>query len=142
MRSRKRKQAHLAGLESQVTNFWGVRATKVENATLSKQLIDADQHYREADTDNRVLKSGVEALRAKVKLAEDIVARGRGSLTTLNSQLLRAQSHRLNPHNLPRMAHVSPTITSHGNDASYSAAMTVGAQNSALGLEDLDIYHL
>lgn len=31
-----------------------------------KQFLDAAQHYRHADTNNRVLKSDVEALRAKV----------------------------------------------------------------------------
>jgi len=37
-----------------------------ENVTLFKQLGDAAQQLREASTNNRVLKSDVEALRAKV----------------------------------------------------------------------------
>lgn len=37
-----------------------------ENASLYKQFINTTQHYKEADTNNRVLKSDVEALRAKV----------------------------------------------------------------------------
>jgi len=45
-----------------------VEKLKVENATLYKQFNDASQHFREADTNNRVLKSDVEALRAKVLL--------------------------------------------------------------------------
>ena len=39
---------------------------RLENANLFKQLTDASQQFREADTNNRVLKSDVEALRAKV----------------------------------------------------------------------------
>lgn len=37
-----------------------------ENATLFKQLTDASQQFKDATTNNRVLKSDVEALRAKV----------------------------------------------------------------------------
>ncbi|KAG5034323.1 hypothetical protein AAZX31_04G076100 [Glycine max] len=134
-RSRRRKQAQLSELELQVEKL------KVENATLYKQFTDASQHFREADTNNRVLKSDVEALRAKVKLAEDMVTRS--SFTTLNYQLLQTQQHQmstppqLNTTNLRRMAHVSPTITVHGNDASYNG-VTVGEQNSsALGNLDM-----
>ncbi|KAJ9184179.1 hypothetical protein P3X46_007945 [Hevea brasiliensis] len=79
-RSRKRKQAHLQELESQVDELSG------ENASLYKQLSDATQQYRGANTNNRVLKSDVEALRAKVKLAEDMVTRG--SLTYSLNQLV------------------------------------------------------
>ncbi|TKY58261.1 Basic leucine zipper 9 [Spatholobus suberectus] len=135
-RSRRRKQAHLADLE------WQVERMRLENANLFKQLTDASQQFREADTNNRVLKSDVEALRAKVKLAEDMVTRG--SLTPFNNQLLQNQSQlstppQLNTNNLRRMAHVSPTITVHGNDASYGSGITVDGQNSALGLGNLDI---
>ncbi|KAK1315970.1 Basic leucine zipper 9 [Acorus calamus] len=58
-RSRSRKQAHLADLEMQVDQLRG------ENATLYKQLTDANQQFTDAATDNRVLKSNVEALRLK-----------------------------------------------------------------------------
>ncbi|XP_027356189.1 basic leucine zipper 9-like [Abrus precatorius] len=131
-RSRRRKQAHLADLELQVEKL------KLENATLYKQFTDASQQFRDADTNNRVLKSDVEALRAKVKLAEDMVARN--SFTTLNNQLLQTQnqlstSPQLNTTSLRRIAHVSPTITVHGNDASYNGVM--GGHNSALG--NLDV---
>uniref|UniRef100_A0A2N9J9Y9 BZIP domain-containing protein n=1 Tax=Fagus sylvatica TaxID=28930 RepID=A0A2N9J9Y9_FAGSY len=127
-RSRKRKQAHLQELEIQVEQLKG------ENSTLYKQLTDATQQYRFADTNNRVLKSDVEALRAKVKLAEDMVTRG--SLTSTLNQLL--QSHLVTPQplhtqNLRRGPNVSPTITVHGDDASY-ARMTVSGQNPAIGL--------
>ncbi|GJN19135.1 hypothetical protein PR202_gb06375 [Eleusine coracana subsp. coracana] len=69
-RSRKRKQAHLTDLETQVDQLRG------ENASLFKQLTDANQQFTTSVTDNRILKSDVEALRVKVKLAEDMVARG------------------------------------------------------------------
>ncbi|RDX72280.1 Basic leucine zipper 9, partial [Mucuna pruriens] len=126
-RSRKRKQAQLADLEFQVENLKG------ENATLYKQFADASQHLREADTNNRVLKSDVEALRAKVKLAEDMVTRS--SLPTfplLQTQCPLSTPPQLNTTNLPRMAHVSPTITVHGNDASSYSGVTVAGQNSAI----------
>jgi hypothetical protein len=69
-RSRKRKQAHLADLEQQVDQLRG------ENSSLFKQLTDANHTFSTAATDNRVLKSDVETLRVKVKMAEDMVARG------------------------------------------------------------------
>uniref|UniRef100_A0A0D9WSX1 BZIP domain-containing protein n=1 Tax=Leersia perrieri TaxID=77586 RepID=A0A0D9WSX1_9ORYZ len=68
-RSRRRKQAQLSDLESQVEQLRG------ENASLFKQLAETSQHFTTAVTDNRVLKSDVEALRVKVKMAEDMVAR-------------------------------------------------------------------
>ncbi|KAJ9167568.1 hypothetical protein P3X46_019190 [Hevea brasiliensis] len=114
-RSRKRKQAHLHELESQVEQLTG------DNASLYKQLSDASHQYRDAHTNNRVLKSDVEALRAKVKLAEDMVTRG--SLTSSLNQLVH-QNHLtspqpLNNHNL----RVSPTITINGDDASYAVGV-------------------
>lgn len=45
-----------------------VEQLRLENANLFKQLTDASQQFREADTNNRVLKSDVEALRAKVSM--------------------------------------------------------------------------
>ncbi|XP_072966928.1 bZIP transcription factor RISBZ4-like isoform X2 [Typha angustifolia] len=82
-RSRKRKQAHLADLEVQVDQLRG------ENESLFKQLTDANKLFADSVTDNRVLKSDVEALRVKVKMAEDMVARG--ALTSSLDHLL--QSH-------------------------------------------------
>lgn len=128
-RSRRRKQAHLADLEFQVEQLRG------ENSSLYKQFSDATQQYRNADTTNRVLKSDVEAMRAKVKLAEDMVARG--SVTSSLNQLI--QSHlsstpqHFNPPNLHRAANVPPTITVHADhhDASY-AGIAVSGQNSSL----------
>lgn len=38
-----------------------------ENASLFKQLTDANQQFTTAVTDNRILKSDVEALRVKVR---------------------------------------------------------------------------
>ncbi|KAL5668298.1 hypothetical protein ACJX0J_020519, partial [Zea mays] len=68
-RSRRRKQGQLSDHESQVERLKG------ENATLFQQLSDANQQFSTEVTDNRILKSDVEALRIKVKMAEDMVAR-------------------------------------------------------------------
>lgn len=128
-KSRKRKQAHLAELEIQADRLRG------ESSTLFKQLLDAAQHYRHADTNNRVLKSDVEALRAKVKLAEDMVARGpfpcslNHVLQTLNHQ------HSIGTRGLSAVANVSPTITVHGDNDS-STGLTVPMPNSCLGVEN------
>lgn len=43
-----------------------VEQLRGENSTLHRQLTDAFQQFRDADTNNRVMKSDVEALRAKV----------------------------------------------------------------------------
>lgn len=65
----------------------------------------------------------------------------RGTLPTFNNQLLQNHSQlnttppQINTNNLRCMAHVSPTITVHGNDASYG----VTGQNSVIGLGDFDI---
>lgn len=58
-RSRKRKQAQLADLEQQVDQLRG------ENSSMFKQLTDANHTFSTAVTDNRILKSDVEALRVK-----------------------------------------------------------------------------
>ncbi|XP_057799187.1 basic leucine zipper 9 [Salvia miltiorrhiza] len=79
-RSRRRKQAHLSDLEEQVEQLRG------ENASLFQQMANASNQYKNAATNNRVLKSDVGALRAKVKLAEDLLARG--SLTSSLTHLL------------------------------------------------------
>lgn len=68
-RSRRRKQAHLTELETQVSQL------RVENSSLLKRLTDISQKYNEAAVDNRVLKADVETLRAKVKMAEGTVKR-------------------------------------------------------------------
>ncbi|KQK16970.1 bZIP transcription factor RISBZ5 isoform X1 [Brachypodium distachyon] len=68
-RSRRRKHAQLTDLELQVEQL------KSESASLFKQLTEASQHFTSAVTDNRILKSDVETLRVKVKMAEDMVAR-------------------------------------------------------------------
>ncbi|XP_028790304.1 light-inducible protein CPRF2 isoform X2 [Neltuma alba] len=68
-RSRRRKQAHITELETQVAQL------KVENSSLLKRLADISQKYNETAVDNRVLKADVETLRAKVKMAEETVKR-------------------------------------------------------------------
>ncbi|KAH6790955.1 hypothetical protein C2S53_009433 [Perilla frutescens var. hirtella] len=122
-RSRRRKQAHLADLEQQVEQLRG------ENSTLFKQLSDATQQFKDSTTNNRVLRSDVEALRAKVKLAEDMVARG--SLTSSLSHLL--QNYLNTPqdymnNNMNRMDHsIPPLMAARADDNSpYSA---VGLEN-------------
>ncbi|XP_077245430.1 light-inducible protein CPRF2-like isoform X2 [Tasmannia lanceolata] len=71
-RSRRRKQAHLSELETQVAQL------RVENSSLLKRLNDVSQKYNESAVDNRILKADVETLRAKVKMAEDTVKRVTG----------------------------------------------------------------
>ncbi|KAM3218262.1 hypothetical protein P3L10_022792 [Capsicum annuum] len=71
-RSRRRKQAHLTELETQVSQV------RVENSSLLKRLTDISQKHNEAAVDNRVLKADVETLRAKVKMAEETVKRVTG----------------------------------------------------------------
>lgn len=71
-RSRRRKQAHLTELETQVSQL------RVENSSLLKRLTDISQKFNEAAVDNRVLKADVETLRAKVKMAEETVKRVTG----------------------------------------------------------------
>ncbi|MCH99161.1 light-inducible protein CPRF2-like, partial [Trifolium medium] len=58
-RSRRRKQAHLTELETQVSQLRG------ENSSLVKRLTDVNQKYTDSAVDNRVLKADVETLRAK-----------------------------------------------------------------------------
>ncbi|KAJ4957478.1 hypothetical protein NE237_024589 [Protea cynaroides] len=131
-RSRRRKQAHLADLELQVDQLRG------ENASLYRQLTDANQQFHEAATDNRVLKSNVEALRVKVKLAEDMVTRG-----TLNYSLNNLLQNRsvspqpLNSHNLSCISEITPTSRIRSDDTSFSG-MSINSQIEALGLENGD----
>ncbi|CAN8252219.1 unnamed protein product [Cochlearia groenlandica] len=126
-RSRRRKQEHLADLESQVDSLKG------ENTTLYKQLIEATHQFRSAGTNNRVLKSDVETLRVKVKLAEDLVARG--SLTSSLNQLL--QTHLSPPpqsiSSLHYTGNTSPAITGHSDQSMFPGMMFSG-QNSSPGL--------
>ncbi|KAK4476688.1 hypothetical protein RD792_015848 [Penstemon davidsonii] len=71
-RSRRRKQAHLTELETQVSQL------RVDNSSLLKRFTDISHKYNEAAVDNRVLKADVETLRAKVKMAEETVKRVTG----------------------------------------------------------------
>ncbi|KAF9612435.1 hypothetical protein IFM89_000183 [Coptis chinensis] len=131
-RSRRRKQEHLVDLETQVDQL------RAENGSFYKQYADANRQFSEAATDNRVLKSDVEALRVKVKLAEDMVARG--SLTCSLNHLLQSYSNSSQPfnsHDLFQSSEISPPLGVRGEDASY-INMTGSGQGSALGLEDVD----
>lgn len=113
-RSRRRKQAHLADLECQVEQLRG------EQSSLFKQLSNAAQQLKGATSDNRVLKSDMGALRAKVKLVEDMVARGSSLNSSLNHLLQCHLSSLQPPLNLGQVANVSPSITVLGDDASYA----------------------
>uniref|UniRef100_A0A0E0AGJ1 BZIP domain-containing protein n=1 Tax=Oryza glumipatula TaxID=40148 RepID=A0A0E0AGJ1_9ORYZ len=66
-RSRSRKAARLKDLEEQVSLL------RVENSSLLRRLADANQKYSAAAIDNRVLMADIEALRAKVRMAEESV---------------------------------------------------------------------
>ncbi|KAI3804591.1 hypothetical protein L1987_26255 [Smallanthus sonchifolius] len=128
-RSRKKKQAHLTDLDQQV------KLLRVEYSDLSKQLTNANHQFKDASTNNVVLKAHVEALRAKVKLAEDMLARG--SLTSSLSHLL--QNHLTTPHmfncqNMSRMGNVSPTITVSGDDLGPHAGLPVPGKHMMVGL--------
>ncbi|CAN4108587.1 unnamed protein product [Withania somnifera] len=105
-RSRRRKQAHLTELETQVSQL------RVENSSLLKRLTDISQKYNESAVDNRVLKADVETLRAKVKMAEETVKR----VTGLNP-LFQAMSE------ISSMA--IPSFSSSPSDTSADAAVPV-----------------
>ncbi|EPS70646.1 hypothetical protein M569_04111 [Genlisea aurea] len=100
-RSRRRKQAHLSDLETQVSQL------RFENSSLLKRLTDISQKYNEAAVDNRVLKADVETLRAKVRMAEETVKR----VTGLNP-LFQAMSEITTTMGLPSSFSGSPSDAS------------------------------
>ncbi|XP_068325294.1 light-inducible protein CPRF2-like isoform X2 [Pyrus communis] len=77
-RSRRRKQAQMSELETQVGQL------RVEHSGLLKRLTDVNQKYDNAAVDNRILRADIETLRAKVKMAEESVKR----VTGINPLLL------------------------------------------------------
>uniref|UniRef100_A0A7C9DDK2 BZIP domain-containing protein n=1 Tax=Opuntia streptacantha TaxID=393608 RepID=A0A7C9DDK2_OPUST len=118
-RSRRRKQAHLQELEMQVEQLNG------EHVTLYKQLDEATQQLKDATTNHRILKSDVEALRAKVKLAEDMVARG--SLSCSLNHLLQTHlgsPQLLNTQTLSTMANLPPNIGIRGPNGSFGGSFS------------------
>ncbi|XP_075506052.1 bZIP transcription factor RISBZ4-like [Primulina tabacum] len=127
-RSRKRKQAHLSELEQQVEQLRG------ENSSLFKQLTDASQEFKDSTTNNRVLKSDVEALRAKVKLAEDLVARGSltSSLSHLVQNYLNATLQGYVHNHTNRMDNLSSILTASGEENSHYRTIT----DSHIGFEN------
>ncbi|KAK7258697.1 hypothetical protein RIF29_24279 [Crotalaria pallida] len=105
-RSRRRKQAHLTELETQVSKLRG------ENSSLLKRLANVSQKYNDAAVDNRVLKADVETLRAKVKMAEETVKR----ITGLNPML----------HAMPNISSMGmPSFDRSPSDTSADAAVPV-----------------
>ncbi|PPE01704.1 hypothetical protein GOBAR_DD01286 [Gossypium barbadense] len=133
-RSRKRKQEQLAELEFQAEQLRG------ENDSLFKQLTNAHHLIRDVGTNNRVLTSNVQALRHKVKLAEDMLAGGSftcGLNQLVQSHLTSQQPIATNNHNLGRVVNVSPTITVQGDSSSYAGFTDMG-NSPNLGLPTLD----
>ena len=74
-----------------------VERLKGENATLFQQLSESNQQFSTAVTDNRILKSDVEALR--VKVSSSILAET-AATTTEPSQVLRLSISLTNPFEL------------------------------------------
>jgi hypothetical protein len=66
-RSRRRKQAHLTELETQVAQL------RAENSTIMKRVSEITLKFQEAAMENRVLKADVASLQAKLKVAESMV---------------------------------------------------------------------
>ncbi|KAJ4940060.1 hypothetical protein NE237_026751 [Protea cynaroides] len=131
-KSRKKKQEQLADMELQVDQLRG------ENASLYKQLTNANQQFNEAATDNRVFKSDVEALRVKVKLAEDMVSRGTLTYSLNNVLLNRSISPQpLNSNNLSCISETCQTSGIQSGNTSF-IGMSVNGQIVALGLENGD----
>ncbi|KAI9076544.1 hypothetical protein K1719_041530 [Acacia pycnantha] len=112
-RSRRRKQAHLTELETQVSQL------RVENSSLLKRLTDVSQKYNESGVDNRVLKADIETLRAKVKMAEETVKRITG----------------LNP-----MFHAMSEISSMGI-SSFDGSPPDTSADAAVRMQDDPIHH-
>ncbi|RZC56953.1 hypothetical protein C5167_015809 [Papaver somniferum] len=136
-RSRRRKQAHLVDLELQVDQLRG------ENASLYKQFNSADHQFKEAATDNRVLRSDVEALRVKVKLAEDMVARG--SLTCSLHHLLQNYSNSPPPpiitNNIPRVSEITGNLGMQGDESSTYVGMPNSGQISNIGIDGVNTHN-
>lgn len=94
-RSRRRKQAHLNELESQVAQL------RVQNSTLAESLHTTSQKLKDASKDNLQLKTYVEMLKAKLLAASALhrqltMARSQGQShrqSTLGQQELPAASH-------------------------------------------------
>ncbi|XP_030947901.1 light-inducible protein CPRF2 isoform X2 [Quercus lobata] len=71
-RSRRRKQAQMSELETQVGHL------RVEHSTLSKRLSEMENKCGTSGSDNRILKAEIESMRAQVKMAEEQIKRVTG----------------------------------------------------------------
>ncbi|KAG8081639.1 hypothetical protein GUJ93_ZPchr0198g38 [Zizania palustris] len=120
-RSRCRKAARLKDLEDQVAIL------RVENSSLLRRLADSNQKYSAATINNRVLIAEIEALRSKVRMAEDNVKKVTGTrqlprvipdMSTLNNPFSvsrsNATSHASVPiqNNHPMSYYTTPTNAS------------------------------
>uniref|UniRef100_A0A1J3DCH0 Basic leucine zipper 63 n=1 Tax=Noccaea caerulescens TaxID=107243 RepID=A0A1J3DCH0_NOCCA len=115
-RSRRRKQAHLSELETQVSQL------RVENSKLMKGLTDVTQTFNDAAVENRVLKANIETLRAKVKMAEETVKRITGFNPMFHTmpQVPTVSLPSKTSDSLDTSIHVTTPETSSGNNKSKS----------------------
>ncbi|KFK31935.1 hypothetical protein AALP_AA6G178300 [Arabis alpina] len=112
-RSRRRKQAHLSELETQVSQL------RAENSKLMRGLTNVTQTFNDAAVENRVLKANVETLRAKVKMAEERVKRITGFIPMF--------------HTMPQVSTASlPSETSNSPDTSVHVTTPEISSSKAL----------
>jgi len=71
-RSRRRKQAQMSELETQVGHL------RVEHSTLSKRLSEMENNCGSSGSENRILKAEIKSMRAQVKMAEEQIKRVTG----------------------------------------------------------------
>ncbi|CAA7025988.1 unnamed protein product [Microthlaspi erraticum] len=109
-RSRRRKQAHLSELETQVSQL------RVENSKLMKGLTDVTQTFNDAAVENRVLKANIETLRAKVKMAEETVKRITGFNPMFHTMPSAVSIPSKTSDSLDTRIHVTTRETSSGNN--------------------------
>ncbi|KAJ0262325.1 Basic-leucine zipper domain-containing protein [Hirschfeldia incana] len=136
-RSRRRKQEHMSGLDSQVAQLRG------EHSTLLKRLGDMNQKFNNAVVDNRVLKADIETLRTKVKMAEDTVKR----MTGVNPMVL-AEPCSI-PFDMTLMDSAQPNMNQTGmipnqssENSSSASNMVVTSQTSCNAFETLPHWNL
>lgn len=112
-RSRRRKQAHLTELETQVAQL------RAENNTILKRVTEITIKFQEAALENRVLKTDVATLQAKLKMAESMVS------GTTNGQVASMD--------LPLSASRYLTYSSGGNGTQYMQQAPVLQQEQQQG---------
>ncbi|KAL0447614.1 UNVERIFIED_CONTAM: bZIP transcription factor RISBZ4 [Sesamum latifolium] len=138
-----------------------VEQLRGENASLFKQLAEATQQFKDSTTNNRVLRSDVEALRAKVPLllwlvycrvstsqlyathvaSETSRRHGRSRLTDIQFEPspseLPQHAHDYMNNNINRMDHVSPIMAGRPDDNSSFTGLSA----SPVGLENAEPFN-